>query len=191
MGPPTAEMWQHLGAVRELDQSFAKAIDAYTQWPGTFAERRPAPQSPRWTYVNAQQFEKAKGDFLAAIRTAADNAEAHAGLGFVLAELGQEDTARQEASTALLVAADNQLVLHNVACIYGRLSATKPQRRIEYENLALTSLQRATSNSRQNFIGLDADEVTLIRKETSFPASLKARSEFQQLINEYPSRKVE
>jgi tetratricopeptide (TPR) repeat protein len=182
-GPPRAEMWEQLGAVHELSKTPSKAIDAYSRGLALSPDDVRLGNLRAWAYVGGRQFELAKADFANVLRTAPNDPEAHAGLGFVLAELGHEDAARREASTALLVAADNQLILHNVACIYGRLSASQPERKIEYENVALASLQRAASISREAFLGIDADERALIRSETVFPASLKARPEFQRLVS--------
>lgn len=182
LGPPTAEMWRHLGAVHELRSAPAVAIDAYTR--GLKLD----PQDPQlrnmraWVHANSHELDAAQSDFEAILDSAPDNAEAHAGLGFVLAELGREDDSRREASVALLAATDDQLLLHNIACIYGRLSAAKPERSDEYENLAIALLQRAVSISRTNPMGLDANEITLLRSESSFPDSLKHRPEFGGLL---------
>ncbi len=181
-GTPTAEMLQHLGAVGELLGATREAIASYTRGLELAADDVLLRNMRGWAYANEQQYDSASADFVEVLRLAPNNPDAHAGLGFALARLGRDVEARREASAALLSGADNHIVLHNVACIYGRLSETEPERRLEHENLALAALNRAVSISSRNSIGPDADEVTLIRTEKSFPASLQSRPEFQELL---------
>lgn len=181
-GSPTAEMWRQLGTVHELTAKSDDAIACYSKGLGSFADHVPLRVMRGWAYVGMKQYDSARDDFAEAVRLAPNDPEAHAGLGYALAELGRLDDARQEASAALLFGAQNQLVLHNVACIHGRLSETESERRIEHENLALEALTRASLLSRQNPIGPEADERALIRGEKSFPASLWARPELQRLL---------
>jgi serine/threonine protein kinase/Flp pilus assembly protein TadD len=189
-GLATADVYQHLGAVRDLLDTPEDAIAAYSKGIALSAENVPLRNSRGWAYVGGKQYKLARADFAEALLLAPDNSEAHCGLGYTLAQLGQNEEARREASAALLTGADNQLALHNIACIYGRLSAAEPNRKTEHENLALAALDRAVSISRQNPIGLDADERTLIGKETSFPEALKSRPEFKQLIDRDSSKTV-
>jgi Flp pilus assembly protein TadD len=171
-----------MGTVRELLGRHSDATEDYSKAlelkPGNVVVRN----LRAWNYANQKKFELAQADFAESIRLAPKNPEAHLGVGYALAELGREDEARQEVSAALLVASDNQLVLHNIACIYGRLSAAGNTRRIEYENLALSARHRAVRLSNQNPIGPDADELALIHSESAFPQSLKSRPEFKKLI---------
>jgi tetratricopeptide (TPR) repeat protein len=154
VGPATAEMWRHLGAVRELLKEFPRAIEAYARGLEFDPKDAQLRNMRAWTNINANQnLDLAMADFQGALVAEPENAEARVGLGFVLAELGKEDDSRREASIALLNAAENHLILHNVACIYARLSAAESERRIEYENLAIASLQRAVSVSRANPLG--------------------------------------
>ncbi|MGD9632690.1 MAG: protein kinase [Pirellulales bacterium] len=186
-GPPTADMWQQLGAVRELQQDPNAAIDAYTRGLTLSPEHAQLRNMRGWAYANNGEYELAESDFTRVVTESTDDAEAHAGLGFVFAQFGREDSARREASTAMLAADGNHIVLHNVACIFGKLSALETERRIEYENQALSALRRAVTLSRQTPLGGDADEMTLIRKESSFPKSLRSRHEFQRLNSDRTS----
>ena len=181
-GVRSAEAYQYLGEVRELQETPREAIESYSQGLNLFADNVALRISRGWAYSKLNQLDLARSDFAEAERTSTDNSEAHAGMGFVLAQLGKDDDARQEASAALICGAENQLILHDVACIYGRLSDADPARKTEHENLALVALNRAASLARQNPLGLDADEVTLIRSESAFPASLRSRREFQRLL---------
>lgn len=182
LGPATAEMWRHLGAVHELRRAPNVAIDAYTRGLELDPKDTQLRNMRAWVHANSHELDAAQSDFEAILDSAPDNAEAHAGLGFVLADLGREDDSRREASVALLAATDNHLLLHNIACIYGRLSSAKPERCDEYENLAIALLQRAMSISRSSPRGLDANEITLLRNGSSFPDSLKRRPEFGGLL---------
>jgi tetratricopeptide (TPR) repeat protein len=181
-GPPTAQMWQHLGAVHELRGAIPEAVDAYSHGLEISATDLQLRNMRAWAYVSQKNYDLAEADFAKVLQISPANAEAHAGLGFVVAELGRNDVARHEASAALLAADDNHLVLHNVACIYSRLSETDAGRKIEHENLALAALERACDISRNHAVAGDGDELTLIRKETAFPTSLRARPEFKRLL---------
>jgi tetratricopeptide (TPR) repeat protein/tRNA A-37 threonylcarbamoyl transferase component Bud32 len=182
-GIRSAEAYQHLGAVRELLGSRPEAIASYSQGLLLESDNIPLRNLRGWAYSNERLFDSARADFAEALRRSPDNSEAHTGMGFVLAQLGDNDVARQEASAALLSGAENQLILHNVACIYGRLSDADPARKTEHENLALAALNRAASLARRSPLGPDADEQTLIRTEEAFPISLRSRPEFQRLLN--------
>ncbi|HEY2881515.1 MAG TPA: protein kinase [Pirellulales bacterium] len=179
-GDTTSEVWQHLGACYELLGNANRAIEAYTKALGLAADRTTVLNQRGWAYANAGQLDLAKADFEAALRSQASNAESHTGLGYVLAAGGADVVARREASSALLLEADNYLVLHNVACIYGRLS-TSGTALDESENLAIAILRQAVALSKQAAGG--PDELALIRAETTaFPDSLRHRPEFQSLL---------
>ncbi len=136
-----------------------------------------------WAYVSAGKADLARADFAEALRIDPDNPESHAGLGFAGAQSDQSEEARSEASAALLRGCDNYLVMHNVACIYGLISQSAKEDKLKHENLALGALKRAVAIARKS--GEAAAEAKYIRGETlSFSDSLRARREFQQLIEE-------
>jgi tetratricopeptide (TPR) repeat protein len=184
VGGPTAEMFQHLGAVEELLGDARQAIATYSKGLHASPDNISLRNLRGWAYVNGHQWEPAQADFSEALRIAPNDAEARAGMGFVLAELGRYDEAREEASVALLTAPDSQLVQHNVACIYAQLSEANPPQKVEHENLALAALQRAVFISRQHALGPDGDELELIKVEAAFPPSLRSRTEFRQLLEQ-------
>ena len=80
----------------------------------------------------------------------------------------------------MLHGGNNYLVLHNVACIYAKLSRTDTDRSREDEDLALALVTRAVELFRRNPTG--PDEIAFLRQEPAFPASLRARAEFKELI---------
>ena len=181
-GDAVPEMFENLGAVRELLDKPESAIEAYSQGIALAADDVKLRNLRGWAYLYAKKFDLAQADFSEAVRLSPDDPESHAGLGYVLTLLEDTSGARREASTALLVGSNNYLVLHNVACIYGRLSEVDAESKVEHENLALALLTRAAAVSHQFTPRPDADEVTLIRKETAFPPALCARPEFQRLL---------
>jgi tetratricopeptide (TPR) repeat protein len=179
--PLAAEAFEHLGAAQESLGKFPEAIASYSQGLALEASRVPLLNLRGWAYAATQQFDLARADFAEALRQEPDNPESHTGLGFAMAEGGAIDDAHMQALSATLLGADNYLVLHNVACIYGRLSKSAKANRIECEDMALAVLRRAVALSRQNSAG-GPDEVALIRQETAFSDSLRARPEFQRLL---------
>lgn len=178
-GDATVEAYQHLGAVQELLSQSDEAIESYSRGLAVEPTHLSLRNLRGWCYAMLGKRELARADFEQAIRNVPNNAEAHAGLGYVFAIGGDVVQARQQAAAALLHGAGNYLVLHNVACIYGELSRTVIECREEYENLALAALEREVSLSREAQGGPDALE--LIRFETAFPASLRSRLEFDRL----------
>jgi hypothetical protein len=99
-----------------------------------------------------------------------------------MAEVEAPDDAQAQALVATLSGADNYLILHYVACIYGRLSQSAKAQRIEHENMALAALKRAVALWREHPSG--PDEIELIRRESAFPDSLRARPEFARLLDQ-------
>jgi tetratricopeptide (TPR) repeat protein len=181
-GPPTAEAFQNLGAVDELLGKNGEAIIAYSKGLGLASENVRLLNLRGWAFATTKQFEQARADFTDALRLAPQNAESHAGLGYVLALLGSAELARAEASSALLWGTEDYLVLHNVACIYGQLSMLATGAKLEHENVALVTLQRAAQLSRDRSGG--PNEIALMIHEEAFPDSLRSRPEFKSLISE-------
>jgi tetratricopeptide (TPR) repeat protein len=183
-GAETSDTFRHLGAVRELQGKAQDAITAYSQGLKLPGHKVPLLNLRGWAHVSEgqKQYSLARDDFTEALCLEPNNPESHAGLGFVLAEVESADDACTEASASLLCGSDNYLVLHNVACVYGRLSESDPRRKLEHENLALAALKRAVELSRRHPTG--PDEISLIRRESAFPSSLQSRPEFKRLLAE-------
>jgi tetratricopeptide (TPR) repeat protein len=177
------EIFQQLGTVQEGLANVREAIASYSKGLELAAGSVPLRNLRGWAYVGAQRFDLARADFSEALRIEPGNPDSHAGLGFVTAQVGQADDARREASAALLTGSDNYLVLHNVACIYGRLSESAKEHKIEHENLAIAALKRAVNIARHIGAGSAEDEYIRQEKE-AFPDSLRARPEFQNLLSE-------
>ncbi len=115
------------------------------------------------------------------------SAEAHSWVGILLTEQGEREEAMRHAARclAVLFSVDDEPetygVLHNVACIYGGLSALEAEQRIELQNMAIEVLEQALSRARR--AGVEAVERQYIQAEEPqfFGPELRARPEFQAL----------
>jgi tetratricopeptide (TPR) repeat protein len=180
-GAPTGQHYLELGLVEQSLGRLPDAIDCYTQGlklaPAdvTLCIQRGS------AHAAMGNNDPSRADFAEAIRLAPDNAEAHAGLGFVMAQAGDAADANRQALAAMLSGSNDYLILHNVACIYGRLSDTAAQDKTQHEDLAIAVLRRAVRLAREHPAG--PDEIALIHAEKgTFPESLRARSEFKKLL---------
>jgi Flp pilus assembly protein TadD len=136
-----------------------------------------------WAYclkVRPPDLAKARADFDAAIRLAPDNAEAHTGLGYVEACRKAGPNARRSAQIAALYGPGDFLVLHNVACIFAKLSEGDPERAREFEDTALDYLARAVELWKRDRSG--PNELDLIQGESAFGRSIRSRPEFKRLL---------
>ena len=180
-GESTAEVFRHLGQVQEDRGEDREAIKLYSQGLALSPDHVMLRNMRGWAYVKVGQLELARADYSEALRRSPDDAVSHAGLGWVLAQVGAADDARKEASAALLSGSDNYKILHNVACIYGRLSGSAIGEKLEHENLAIAALKQAVDIARG--LGAGAEEEEYIRREEeAFPESLRSRPEFERLL---------
>lgn len=177
--PSDAARWEQFGSVQILLGEPAAAVTAFSRGLEIAPNDVALLNQRGWARVTLNELEAALGDFAKGISIDPQNVEAYTGRGFVLAELGKTDEARADALLASLIGADNPLALHNLACLFGRLS-TRERRRAN-EDLALAALDRATAISKRMKPGTP-DALELLRAETSFPESLKERQEFQKLL---------
>jgi hypothetical protein len=124
---------------------------------------------------------KASADFAAAVRVDPENAEAHTGLGFVLALEKHPAEAQREADMAL----SHGAILHNVACIYAALSHAADDQSPAHQEAAVALLQRAITlwkrAARDEKPG--PSEIDLIKSEKVFQI-LHERADFQKLIGQ-------
>ena len=135
-----------------------------------------------WAFGNLTpaQYEPAEEDFARALKLDASNAEAHTGLGYVRACREAPADAQHEAAAALLHGGGDYLILHNIACIYARLSRSDKKRETAYQDLTIDLLRRAVDLWGRREAG--PDERDLIARESAFPPALKAREEFRRLL---------
>ena len=106
------------------------------------------------------------------------NAEAHSGLGYMSSSCKKIDEALEHANLATLWAADYR-VLHNVACIYAKLSVLEKDRRESYEDMAIAQLARGVELWKVQKSGTDPR--VLMQREPAFTRSMKARPAFLKL----------
>ena len=178
-GLPAEDVQRDLLALPDLMGQVQTAIANYSRQLESAPDNLQLRNQRGWAYVSARQFDHAAEDFQEVLQRSPQNAEAHTGLGFLLASRGERTEAERAAARAILYGGNNYLVLHNVACIYGELSRTESERTVECENMALAALERAVARYRQDPRG--PDEIALLRQEPAFPRA-RRRTEFQRLL---------
>jgi tRNA A-37 threonylcarbamoyl transferase component Bud32/Flp pilus assembly protein TadD len=139
-----------------------------------------------WSRVftaDPKQIPLAAADFGAAVRRDPTHAEAHSGLGYVLAEEKDSVAALREAHLATLYGGGDYGVLHNVATVYAALANSDVKRQTEYEDLAIDSLRRAVEWWRRAG-KTEPSELGYIKEETAFKDHLKNRPEFIAVVKE-------
>ncbi len=182
LGGRSAALFDDLGSVWELLGQDQEAVGAYTRGLKEAAADAPLHVKRGWVLVRLQEYARARADFVGALRTEPTNAEAHTGLGYVRACQGDAADALEQASQALLHGAGDYLVLHNVACIYGRLSRDDAARATAYQDTALAFLRRAVELWKWG--GAGPNEMQLIRQEGAFPAAMRDREDFRDLLKD-------
>src|SRR5262249_27903590 len=119
-----------------------------------------------WAYLMFNRRDDAIADFEAAARVEPDNAEAHAGSGYVRALRKLHPEAQREAELALLHGTDDYMVVHNVACIYAELSLSSGGQSSADQEVAIALLRRAVSLSKKG--DKKPSEVDLMKNEPAF-----------------------
>ena len=186
-GLSSTELFAQLGAVYELQGKVPEAIEAYSDGLNLASDSTVLHNLRGWALEKTKR-DLAKLDFAESVRVDPHNAESHTGLGYIEALNGNGDAARREAAIALLSDADNYLTMHNIACIYAQLSVAEPGQKVECEDLAIKALGRAVTLCQLNAAVSPELEIDLIRSESSFPDSLRTRSQFQHLLSASGSR---
>jgi tetratricopeptide (TPR) repeat protein len=180
-GGRTAELYDDLGAMLELTGQLDKAIAAYDQGLAIAPDNIKLRLKRGWAHVQQGEYNKARADFSAATRANQDNAEAHTGMGYVVATGKSMAEAQREADLALLWGGDNYLIVHNVACIYAVLSQAKDPQAPGHEEAAMALIRKAIALWKQGSTG--PSEIDLVKSEPAF-APLRSRTDFQILLQE-------
>src|SRR5262249_55729789 len=157
---------------------YQRAIDAYT------ASLKFEPKNLRvlgkrgWAWDNLKEpnWDAALKDFTEALCLDPTDAESHAGLGYFSACKKDPTAALGHANLAQLYGGRGYMILHNVACVYAKLSEVDRDRRVMYEDLALDQLSRAVDLWQEK--RPEPSEIDLMRGEGAFTDSLKMRPEF-------------
>lgn len=200
-GLKSEDSYLELGRVTEriaiLERSaegFKTAIEHYSAGLEVFPDSISLLNKRGSNLRTVKQQALAKDDYLRATRIQPKNdsevllvAEAHSWVGILLTEAGEVDEAIRHAarSLAVLFSVDEHQqafgVLHNIACIYGGVSQTNEDHRVELEDMAIEILAEAVSRAKR--AGREALEREAIRveEEPFFGPELKARPEFQSL----------
>jgi tetratricopeptide (TPR) repeat protein len=179
LGARSESVFDDLGAVLQSLGKLEDAVTAYSMGLELGPANVKLLVKRGWVHADLRRFDKARDDFLSAIKIQPDHAEAHSGLGYAQACRKAETEALRQANLAVLGGAGDYLILHNVACIYGELAQSQSGRAREYENLALDQLQRAVELWKRDRSG--PDEIKLMQNEPAFK-SLSARPEFAKLL---------
>ncbi len=182
LGAQSAAVYDDFGAVLEQLGKNKGASEAYSKGLELAPKDVKLLVKRGWVYAQLRQYEKAHEDFATAIAAQPDHAEAHAGLGYAQACRKSRAEALRQANLAVLRGGGDYLILHNVACIYGELAEVDPSRTKEYEDLALDQLQRAVELWARDRSTLN--EIHLIKGESAFHKSLRARPEFRKLLRD-------
>jgi tetratricopeptide (TPR) repeat protein len=185
-GGGPAALYDELGTALELLGKIPAAIAAYTEAITRSKEARLLVKRA-WAHEKVEDFDRAGADFTAAIQLSPDYAEAHAGLGYIQACRGKiGGAASRPAAEAVLRGGGDYLLLHNVACVYGKLSekvaALDKARAREYQDLALAYLEREVELWKRDRTG--GDPRLLIQEDPAFPPSLRQRPEFKRLFEQ-------
>jgi lipoprotein NlpI/tRNA A-37 threonylcarbamoyl transferase component Bud32 len=181
-GRRSAVVFDYLGMAREQLGKEKPAIAAYTD------ALKYAPKDVKlltkraWLHVGLEQYDAALADFNGILKLEPKYAEAHAGIGYVQACQGKDPAAAtRQAAQALLDGSTDYLALHNIACVYGKLSEKLPARAREYQDLALTCLQREVELWLKDRRG--PNPYVLIRGDSALQ-TLRERPEFVELLKE-------
>ncbi|MFO0965091.1 MAG: protein kinase [Gemmataceae bacterium] len=127
-------------------------------------------------------YDEARKEFAAALGLEPENAEAHAGAGYVHASQKNHKDAERHAALAILHGAGDYIVLHNVACVYAMCGVADPKQETRYQDMALDQLRRAVALWSKTKMG--PNELDLIRREGAFPRSMRDRADFKALIHD-------
>ncbi len=181
LGGRNPGLFDQLGLVSQDLNQLPQSAEAYGQAIALSPKEARLRVKRGAVLVDLDRYDEALADFTAALKLEPTHAEAHAWLGYVEACQGKAPAeASRRALEATLHGSGDYLVLHNVACVYGKLSEKAPKRAREYEDLALACLYREVELWRRERKG--PDPIPLIRGDSAFPQGLRERPEFKKLI---------
>jgi Flp pilus assembly protein TadD len=189
-GAGTVDAYEDLGRVQELlgrptdaIKAYSNALDKVPAGADHNADRVRLLVTRGWVSANQPKPDVAKAgpDFAAALELDPVHAEAHTGMGYIEACKGDGPAARREAQLAVLYRSGDFLILHNVACVFAKLSDTDSANAREFEDLALDNLRRAVELWKRDRSG--PNEQAQIQGESAFKRLKKARAkEFAALL---------
>jgi tetratricopeptide (TPR) repeat protein len=180
LGGRSPALFLDLGLAWRMLGQPEQALAAYTRGLREKPDDHPLLVERGWVLIDAERYEQAQADFARVLRTDPHHSEAATGLGYVRACQGSGAFAQKQATEALLYGAGDYLVLHNVACIYGRLSRDDAARATDYQDTAVALLRRAVELWELG--GAGQNEREAIARESAFPESMRKREDFRDLL---------
>jgi tetratricopeptide (TPR) repeat protein len=184
LGHRSAETLDDLGSVAELLVEPENGVLLYEQALRTAPRDLAVKIHCKRGLLYAQslrqpRFDRAREDFEAALQLDPHNAEAHAGLGYVLALQRTPEEAEREAARALIRGTGDYMNLHNVACIYAELSRVEKSHTKRHQDRAVDLIRQALAMWRRG--GRGPSEVDYIKNEPAFKVLLD-HPDFQDLL---------
>jgi tetratricopeptide (TPR) repeat protein len=177
----SVELYDDLGMVRESLGKVPAGIEAYTSALQLDPKNAALLAKRGWAHEKLAQYKEGLADFAAALAVDRQLAEAHAGVGYMQACLGKQDAAGRFATLALMHASGDYLVLHNVACIYAKLSGQDQKRARALQDMAVDLFLREVELWRRDRKG--PNPIVLIRDELpALPEALRSRQELIELL---------
>lgn len=186
-GAESADLIRHAGSALERLGMIKEALNVYSQGLTVDPNHEKLRLQRGWIYVAMNNWSEAAKDFEAALATNKASAEAHTGLGYVHACTKSVPKAEDAAVQAVLFGERQYLVLHNVACIYSKLSQANPQEQDRYLDLAMHTLTRAFDLWEKQGRG-EPNELQLALQESAFTPAMRARPDFQGLTGQAPAK---
>ncbi len=180
-GRRSASLFSDLGLVHEHLGDEEEAVPAYSRGLECDPKDVHLLIQRGWALEKLGRYEKSVADFARAADLAPGNAEAYTGLGYLLARGKKCAEAQWAAAAALLVGANDYLVLHNVACTYAVLGEVDPARVAAHRSMVVTLLRRAVELARQ--VGAGPAELEDIRNDRAF-APLKSSPDFREFLHD-------
>jgi Flp pilus assembly protein TadD len=195
LGGRSAELFDDLGAALDSQGNYADAVKLYSAGleladQGSTLHARLLLKRG-WANTNRPDLAAARQDFQQAVAAFPRNAEAYTGMGYVQALSGEHRAAEHSAVDALALSGsddrvEHYLTLQNVACIYATLATAEKAEEQHYLDLTMALLKREVASwkaqGRPAPSALDVIWGELMRPNSAFPPSLRARADFQALF---------
>jgi tetratricopeptide (TPR) repeat protein len=140
-GTPSADIYSGRGQARMKLGDYQGAVDDYTRALGLKPDWE-IQMHRGWAYFSAEAPQLALRDFETALRLSPSSVETLIGRGLARVTLSQDATAVADANEALKRPPGDPMMLHNIACIFGRAASRKDPAG-QYRRHAVSALRLA------------------------------------------------